>query len=946
MKTTSIFLALLAGVATGQAGTIYYQDFSNSTPVSDQAGNNPITDGVQVATVVDGEVISGGSPAEQASNGEYTITIDGVGSHYIFNETGDPGFKYVNSKYAFESGSISFIDGGTSYTGTIKLYSKCNTGGEFFSINSVGLVQDDATGEVYVEIDFNYYADTETNQTDSLFLTLDFGVNDAANLQIEERIGGELGSNSTGAGVYRHGLIELLEASSIEAEAMTLDGFSIESQAGASGGQGIVLNGSAGTASGTFALSGAGVYDIQTAYFDENDGEAVYKLFLDGGLIDAWSANRGLGSADPASGNLVVHQTRKIHIAPGQTLEVLAYADGGEPCRVDGFSINQSTNAPPAHSMVWNADGTIASLLLGGVEHLSAETGKAQLRIFNGTQIVSWDMMDATGENGVVEVVEDERSVAKMYFRVDEYEHHLLFRLIGLGQVPLYDDSLGVRVAMPISGTVHAVALDENAEATVSGSLLQFDWTKLGGRNRFPGGAFALYADGTPAENEAALQEIEELYGSAPAAEDLAVFAGEEVPSVITLPSGTGYAYTHTQPTNGVLSGTAPDLVYTSNPGAASDSFTYFITYNGLVSETKTVAITIVGRGLVAYWPMDEGSGAVVGDASGHGFDGALSGGAWVDGRAAGALEFNGSTSSDAVVLPANVFGTVGSGITIAMWVKGDSAAQPRKDSVFYAEDSGGNRLLNIHLPWSDSKVYWDAGDSGGYDRVSKTASAADYEGQWNHWAFTKDANAGRMSIYLNGSLWLSDTGTVTRMGGVMAEARLGSGVGGNYYEGALDDVRVYNYALTEAEISALYFTYDGFAAWAAGYGLAGGDASTGADAENGGAGDGYDNLAEYALGMDPTNSDAGSMDWINVASEDGTNWFEYVHSRRADYTNQGLSYLLIDSTNLVDSVASTNTQDQILVGPSVGGYEPVTNRYIADDPVKFIQLKVRAGDK
>ncbi|MDF7799095.1 Ig-like domain-containing protein [Pontiellaceae bacterium B1224] len=133
------------------------------------------------------------------------------------------------------------------------------------------------------------------------------------------------------------------------------------------------------------------------------------------------------------------------------------------------------------------------------------------------------------------------------------------------------------------------------------------------------------------------------------------------------------------------------------------------------------------------------------------------------------------------------------------------------------------------------------------------------------------------------------------------------------------------------------------YSAWAFDYGLEDPDAQLDADIENGGLGDGYDNLAEYALGMNPTNSDAGSKDWINASFEGGTNWFEYIHHRRSDYIAQGLSYQLLNSTNLITSVVFTNAQDQIDVGPAVDGYEPVTNRYLTDKPVRFIQLEIWA---
>jgi hypothetical protein len=132
------------------------------------------------------------------------------------------------------------------------------------------------------------------------------------------------------------------------------------------------------------------------------------------------------------------------------------------------------------------------------------------------------------------------------------------------------------------------------------------------------------------------------------------------------------------------------------------------------------------------------------------------------------------------------------------------------------------------------------------------------------------------------------------------------------------------------------------YSTWTVGYGLTGDDALSGADAENGGVGDGYDNLMEYALGMDPTQADAGSRESIGTAVESGTNYFEYVYTRRSDYAAKKLFYLLIDSTNLLESTCNTNTQDQILVGSAVDGYQSVTNRYKADGPSKFIQLKIR----
>lgn len=110
------------------------------------------------------------------------------------------------------------------------------------------------------------------------------------------------------------------------------------------------------------------------------------------------------------------------------------------------------------------------------------------------------------------------------------------------------------------------------------------------------------------------------------------------------------------------------------------------------------------------------------------------------------------------------------------------------------------------------------------------------------------------------------------------------------------------------------------------------------ADSENGGIGEGYNNLTEFALGMNPALSDAGSNvsaeTWTRTGSRSSTSAVRTILSRG--------SYLLIDSTNRVNSSIHTNAQDQLLVGDAVGDYEPVTNRYRIEESVRFIQLMIQ----
>jgi hypothetical protein len=248
----------------------------------------------------------------------------------------------------------------------------------------------------------------------------------------------------------------------------------------------------------------------------------------------------------------------------------------------------------------------------------------------------------------------------------------------------------------------------------------------------------------------------------------------------------------------GVLSGTpsAGDL--------GSNSWTVQVS-DGDGSDTVILNITVVmNEGLVAQWAMNEASGMVVSDATGNEFTGSSVDCTVMTGVGGNALAFNGSTSC--VTLPSSAFASLEDEVSIAMWAFGDTSL-PQSNSVFYATDSAGNRILNVHLPWGNSNVYWDAGDGSGYDRINKKASSAEYQNAWNHWVFTKNASTGLMNIYLNGVLWHSGTGNTSSIG-VVDYATFGAQISGYSYSGVLDDVLLYNVELSSDEVMQLYLSY------------------------------------------------------------------------------------------------------------------------------------------
>ena len=81
-------------------------------------------------------------------------------------------------------------------------------------------------------------------------------------------------------------------------------------------------------------------------------------------------------------------------------------------------------------------------------------------------------------------------------------------------------------------------------------------------------------------------------------------------------------------------------------------------------------------------------------------------------------------------------------------------------------------RILNIHLPWNNGQIFWDAGD-GAYDRINGNIGGEAYaEGTWRHWVFIKNVGTGKMKVYRDGALHLSGSGK-TRSLGVPTSFRL-----------------------------------------------------------------------------------------------------------------------------------------------------------------------------
>ncbi|MBT5380904.1 MAG: DUF5011 domain-containing protein [Opitutae bacterium] len=211
-------------------------------------------------------------------------------------------------------------------------------------------------------------------------------------------------------------------------------------------------------------------------------------------------------------------------------------------------------------------------------------------------------------------------------------------------------------------------------------------------------------------------------------------------------------------------------------------------------------SMTLPLHGLLAYWTFDETSGLEIRDsARGHiGVLNQFKGKYFVAGKEGNALSFDGV--NDYIELPVAAHPKAEDmQATFAFWSKGGSFL-PRNTSVLESAN-GATRVFNIHHPWSDGQVYWDAAGN----RINKVAQVGQYKDNWVYWVFTINRETGEQKIYLNGQLWHTDTGRFAPW--LQADTFiLGSGIGKtNNWHGLIDNLAIYNRELSGTEISKLF---------------------------------------------------------------------------------------------------------------------------------------------
>jgi len=264
-----------------------------------------------------------------------------------------------------------------------------------------------------------------------------------------------------------------------------------------------------------------------------------------------------------------------------------------------------------------------------------------------------------------------------------------------------------------------------------------------------------------------------------------AVYFGDDFDTVSNATGGTPMATTTYTP--------AP-LELDKNYYWRVDEFDGFATHKGDIWSFKTLPdIPIVDPNLMCWWKLDETSGTTALDWSGHGHHGTFQGDPlWVDGYDGGALEFDGV--DDYVEIPYTTDPTT---YTITVWVK--PARTGPANIVVRTSPSGPTVHWSHQLRIDSSGAFEHYAWDGSECRVmGTTAVKAD---TWYSVAAVATDN-GRMRLYVNGQ----EEGIATNVGALWADGDRflvgsNSGHGMGWFEGLIDDIRIYDYVLSQAEI-------------------------------------------------------------------------------------------------------------------------------------------------
>ncbi|MEM6470527.1 MAG: DUF4347 domain-containing protein [Planctomycetota bacterium] len=228
----------------------------------------------------------------------------------------------------------------------------------------------------------------------------------------------------------------------------------------------------------------------------------------------------------------------------------------------------------------------------------------------------------------------------------------------------------------------------------------------------------------------------------------------------------------------------------------------------------RTAIVTIVddeaGRDLIANWKLDESSltssvldssensndGAFVNFGSGSSQSGPSSDSPDVNAENLGSVRFDGVNDFISIAQDASLDLSAGT-FTQSVWIRPTGTTQGYQGVLGYQPNSTASRYPGIWVYQGD-RIHAGFGDGTNWNSfTTRSVLTAD---QWNHVATTFDGTT--YQTFVNGTLVFSSDDFAGRTPATTQQVDIGRV--DNYFEGGIDDVRIYNRALSAQEINVL----------------------------------------------------------------------------------------------------------------------------------------------
>jgi len=227
-------------------------------------------------------------------------------------------------------------------------------------------------------------------------------------------------------------------------------------------------------------------------------------------------------------------------------------------------------------------------------------------------------------------------------------------------------------------------------------------------------------------------------------------------------------------------------------------------------AASPAVAVTVTRESdLVGWWKLDETSGTTVSDSSDTANDGAadnMTDADWVEGKNGNALDFDGT--NDSVIIGSDSDYPTGD-FSVSMWVyrvSGYPVFPPIMQSQrYYQAGYNGNWTFRTQASKLEFYAYNGTGAIG-----NKSVAITMNDDTWYHVGFVFSDSGNTIELYLDGS----SLGTGAISGTLDDAAASGVYVGRDrtsfYWKGKIDDVRIYNVALSDSNMSDIHGSGDG----------------------------------------------------------------------------------------------------------------------------------------